>query len=501
MFKKSSLTIALCGLSLLFSVVRAQADIEWSGVYRFEILNLKNTELNGQGRELNYGLTHLVLRPKIVAGDGLTIFSQFDLFNNRSFPSSQLGQYIGGGMRDTGDPAANSGPGSNTLSTSQRPETLQVSQLYLTYNSEYGSLLLGRVPLQFGLGVTHNAGRGLFDHFYDTDDIVGYKIVMGNLYFLPMFGKNSERDINNSDHLYDYMIQVQYNNPENDVELGVFYQMRIGGDQASDAPLGTATAGDVLGGSKDAAAGCCGKVDVKTVSIYSLKDTDRYRLGLEAAFQSGQSGVITNNGNGDNVTMNGFGVAGEFEYRPLESRWKFGAKAGLATGDDPTSAAKYEGFTFNRNYDIAMLMFNHPLGEYDALRTKLVTGNVYENPTSDDPQRKHINVPDVDTVSNAIYLAPSAQYSLSERWGLNGALIAGWTNTNPLTGGMSPGGKSLGYEFDFALNFSPRKGIMWVNQMGLLFPGPVWKGGDTDSGKQYDSSFAYGLGTKAAISF
>ena len=489
------------GLIFLGLARGASADIEWSGVYRFEIYNLKNTELNGQGRELNYGLTHLVLRPKIVAGDGLTIFSQFDLFNNGAFPANQLGQYFGGGMRDTADPAATSGPGSNSLSNAQRPGTLQISQLYLTYNAEYGSLLLGRVPLQFGLGMFHHAGRGLFDHFYDTDDVVGYKIVMGNLMFLPMLGKNSERDINNSDHLYDYMMHFQFTNPDNDVELGVFYQMRVGGDQAADGPAGAAVDGDVLGGANTSAAAPGGKVDTKTVSLYALKETERYRLGLEAAFQSGQTGVMTNGGNGDNVTLNGFGVATEFEYRLADSRWKFGAKAGMATGDDPTSPAKFEGFTFNRNYEVAMLMFNHPLGEYDALRTKLITGSIYENPTSDDPQKKHINVPDIDTVSNAFYLAPNAHYALNDRWDMDGALIAGWTNTNPVPGGSSPSGKSLGYEMDFALNFAPRKGIVWTNQMGLLFPGAVWKGSTSDNGKQYDSSFAYGLGTKAAISF
>ena len=30
-------------------------------------------------KQLDYGLSHLVLRPKIIAGDGLTIYGQFDI--------------------------------------------------------------------------------------------------------------------------------------------------------------------------------------------------------------------------------------------------------------------------------------------------------------------------------------------------------------------------------------------------------------------------------------
>jgi hypothetical protein len=58
-------------------------------------------------------------------------------------------------------------------------------------------------------------------------------------------------------------------------------------------------------------------------------------------------------------------------------------------------------------------------------------------------------------------------------------------------------GKDLGYEYDMSFNYSPRKGVTWVNQAGFLFPGSAWDGKDA----QYDSSFGFGLATKAAISF
>lgn len=495
MLKIVSRFILLQVVGIGMMVPAAGADIEWSGIFRIEGYSLNNPELGGKRRgdssdrpkrELNYGLTHLVLRPKIVAGDGLTINGQFDIFNSGGYPSSTLGQTFGSGV-DVPAGADRSAGQSRAFASNQKPETLQVTQLFLTLDQEFGSLIVGRAPLQFGLGITHNAGRGLFDHWYDTDDLVGYKIVVGNLWFLPMIGKSSEGELNlNSDDVTDYMIQMQYENPETDIELGVFYQARTAGK--SDAPTlqGDDANGTVIGG-PGAVSGS--KMNMKTVNIYALKDAETYRLGMEASFQSGETGVITNSGNGDNVTLGGFGIGTEFEYRPKESKWKWGLKAGLASGDDPTTSAKFDGFIFDRNYDVAMLMFNHPLGADDFLRSRLVTGPVRSATTKD------INVPDVEGISNVLYVAPRVTYRLSDRWNLENTIVAGFLNTNPMTGGTDPG-KDLGYEWDISVNFAPRKGVLWINQAGLLFPGKAWKGGG-----QYDSEFAYGLATKAAISF
>jgi hypothetical protein len=463
---------------------KAFADIEWSGVYRFEGNAIHNSEVDGKGRDLGYGLNHLVLRPKIVAGDGLTIQGQFHILNSAGYPNSQLGQVWGSGVNTAGPQTAdNSGPNSNAVSDNQRAETIEVSQLYLTLNQEFGQLLVGRAPLHFGLGMTHNAGRGLFDHWYDTRDMVGYKFIVGNLYFLPMIGKVNEGRLNRTDDMTDFMIQMQYENPESDIEMGVFYQMRKAGDQASDAPTPAAASGGVLGGVgalNDA------EMDMRLVNVYALKDTDRFRLGLEASFQSGETGVRT--ASGEKVTYDGFGVAAEFEYRPEASNWKYGLKAGTASGDDPTTDGKFEGFIFDRNYDVAFLMFNHPLGQADFLRTGLVTGTVRDATTN------AVNSPDTEAISNVVYVSPTIKYAFSDRWSLDNTITTGFLGTNPIAGRSVA--KDLGYEWDISVNFSPRKGVMWVNTAGLLFPGSTWKGDGL-----YDSSFAYGFTTKAAISF
>jgi hypothetical protein len=487
MRKLTNLFITLSFLNLACFLNSAYADIEWSGVYRFEGNFIKNPELGSRGKELSYGLQHLVLRPKIQAGDGLTIYGQFNIFNDETdYPNSQMGQIWGSGVRSAAEDrtATASSVNSNSLSQTQKAETIKVSQLYLTLSQEYGQLLVGRAPLHFGLGMTHNAGRGLFDHWYDSRDMVAYKFILGSMWVMPMFGKPAEGSLHESDDVSDYMIQMQYENPETDLELGVFYQMRRGGDQASDAPspAGTDPAGSVLGG---AGATNTGSIDMKQVSLYALRDSANLRLGVEATFQSGESGVVTTGG--DNVAWGGFGIAGELDYRPEASAWKWSLKAGTASGDDPATDAKFEGFIFDRNYDVAMLMFNHPLGQNDFFRSRLLTGDVRDTDGN-------INKADVEAISNVVYISPNAKYVFNDRWSLDNRLTTGYLGNQPLVNKSVD--KNLGYEWDVALSFSPRKGVTWVNQAGFLFPGGAWKGED-----QYDSSFAFGFTTKAAISF
>jgi hypothetical protein len=455
------------------SISALAADLEWSGTYRIEGVFIKDSEASsGKGTEKSYGLHHLILRPKIVASDNLTIYSQFNLFSNSAFPNSQLGQYFGNGPQGAG--AANSVDDSNTLGDHEKSEELLITQLYLSMTQEYGALVAGRVPLQFGLGATHNAGNGLFDHWFDTRDLVGYKFIMGNLFFLPMVGKKHEGVLNHSDDVSSYIFHFQYDNYETNLSMGVFYEMNTANDQASQGPTGSFPG---------AVAGQTGKLNEKTVSIFALKETDLFRLGVEAGFQSGETGMKT--AADKNITWDGFGVVGEFEYRPQGSLWKYGALAGYVSGDDPDTDGKFEGFVLDRNYDVAFLLFNHQLGQDDFFGTKGFGGG---GSTTGNQQ------PDVEAVSNAMYLAPYARYQWSDNWAMGTKLATGWLVQNPLSGKDVK--KDLGYELDLSLEYSPKKGVKWVNEVGYLFTGDAFKGGG-----QYDANNVMGVSTKAAISF
>jgi hypothetical protein len=462
------------------------ADIEWSGLYRIEGVSIHEPDLTTRSRDTGYGLQHLILRPKIVASDGFTLKSQFEVFNSDAYPNTHIGQVFGDNVRGTNEGISGSKDASNVFSGNGKAGTIKVSQLYLTWDHEYGSLVVGRVPLQFGLGMTYSAGNGLFDHFYDAMDLIGYKVVFGNLFVLPMIGKLSSGQLNRNDAVTAYMIQAQYDSPENDLEMGVFYQLKHTGDQGSDAPLVDSAGVPIIGGANSTNTSGVG---IQTINVFVQRNTPTFRFGIEGSFQGGQTGVRT--AGGDRVTINGLGIATEFEWKPLESNWNFGLKAGMATGDDPTSDDKFEGYTFNQNYDVAFLLFNHPLGQYDVFRTRIVGGGggVPGTPTE-------INQVDIDTISNVFYFAPYVTYRLSDKWNMKGVLATGLLQVDPIAN--QPVSKDVGFELDYSMSYTPRKGVMWVNEIGLLFPGGAFKGSPQDS---YGNAFTYGFQTKAAISF
>ena len=197
------------GLLSLVSTAAFAADIEWSGLYRIEGASLYKPDLSTASRQVDYALQHFIMRPKIIASDGLTIRSQFDIFNSADYPNSHMGQVWGNNARRTAPAGSTtSADGSNVFSENGAAGTLQVSQLYLTWDFEYASLIAGRAPLQFGLGMTYSAGMGMFDHWYNTLDLIGAKLVYGNFFVMPMIGKSSSGQLNRNDDVDDYLIQA-----------------------------------------------------------------------------------------------------------------------------------------------------------------------------------------------------------------------------------------------------------------------------------------------------
>ncbi len=167
---------------ILISQSALAISIDWSGGYRIEYNNIENPTLDANAKQpKTYGLQYLYLTPKIVASDGINIVGRFDIMGSQTpgYKNSQLGSVFGGGVGT--DPRINS--------QNQEATGVTVSQLYLNVNQEYGSLIAGRAPIDFGLGITHNAGMGEFDHWYDTRDSVGYKFVVDNISFMPMMSK------------------------------------------------------------------------------------------------------------------------------------------------------------------------------------------------------------------------------------------------------------------------------------------------------------------------
>lgn len=457
---------ALKGMSLalvLFSSMAQAMTLDWTGGYRFEWTQVDKPTLSDPSGRKDYVLNYLYLSPKIVATDGIQIVSRFDITGTgfAAYDSSQLGMLWG----LNGNPEV-------AYSENQGTTDIKISQLYLSFVQEYGALLAGRAPFQFGLGMFHNAGRGTFDHWYDTRDTVAYKFIVGDWFLMPMIGRVQSTNFSQGGSISTLGFQLQYDNEESRTSLGFMQETRKGNVGTNDLNPADFNATAVSGG-----------VDVQTSSFMFSRGFDAFEFKIEAGFQTGKTGLVNAT---SSVDISSYGIATEFYFPRPESKWNYSMKLGMASGDDPTTNT-WEGFAFDRNYDVAMLMFNHRLGQRDFFNTdpvKSSAGGLDVTNSADD-----------ETVGNTIYVAPRATYVWSERLDVRNTLV--WAQLLKTQKNAVDSGKDLGLEWDIDLVYKPNERVQWINQIGLLFPGSAWQNGADN----LSNDFTFGFASKAAISF
>ncbi|MEN0057763.1 MAG: hypothetical protein AAGB31_02920 [Bdellovibrio sp.] len=461
MFKKSLLCVLSLSAALLSGTAQAMS-LDWSGGYRFEWTEVDRPSLATPTERKAYGLNYLYLSPKIIAADGVNIISRFDVLNSTAYPNSQVGEIWG--LNTNAAPGNVSNQGSSQV---------HVSQLYLNVNQEYGALIVGRAPFEFGLGMTYNAGKGPFDHWYDTRDMAAYKIVVGDWFFMPVLSRRQSNGFGQGGTISSMGFQLQYESEENKSLIGVYQENTKG-------------VKEVLGYSASQIAAYGGDsvnsdLNIQSTNFVLGRGFDSFGFKVEAGFQSGEVGVTQG---AESVSLNGYGIAAEIYIPRNEGKWDWNFKFGMATGDDPDST-DFGGYAFHRNYDVGMLLFNHRLGQRDFLQTDV----------NKDASLGVGNSADDESLSNVLYFAPSATYAWSDRLDVRNTLVYGQL-LNTVKNSVDSE-KDLGIEWDIELVYKPSDRIQWVNQVGLLFPGGAWKNGTSE----LENGFTFGFASKAAISF
>ncbi len=458
---------------LLLSQTAAAISIDWTGGYRVEYTSIDRPSLANSKQSKNYALNFLYLQPRIIGSDGINIVSRFDVMSNElpAYQNSQLGAIIGQGLND-GSAGAN---GTNATSQNQNASTLRVSQLYLNVNHEYGSLLVGRAPVEFGLGITHNAGKGAFDHWMDTKEVLSYRFVVDNLSFAPMIARVAQDDFGGG-VMNDQIYIIDYNNTDAGARAGLFHQTRSAGPAYNDyAPTELPSGSARVSGMK-----------TQTVNIYLERKWSAFEFKLEASFLTGDTGVET--ATAEKIKLDSYAVVAEGLFPAGDSSWEWSGKAGVVSGDNPDTQGTYEGYILDRNYDVGILLFNHRLGSGDILGTSPIHANDAASGLSLQ------NSADDEAITNAMFLAPSVKYAYDEKVDLKGTVIYAQLMNAKKFVDMK---KDLGLELDLELVYKPRERVTWSTGLGVLMPGAAWEGGVNG----FDNKTNFGLTTKAAITF
>ncbi len=477
---------------ILASAVAQSASIDWSGTYRFEWFDITKPALGKDPNTLNsgsksYGLHFLTLRPRVLASDGISIYSRFDLLTNQDpyYANSQMGQLWGGSGYGTAN--ANNAGVNNTSRENQVNSDLTIRELFLKVEQENGALLVGRSPYQFGLGISHNAGLGLFDHWYDTKDMLAYKFFVGNVSFTPMLARSYDASPKNGKTNQQQLFEIMYDNVDAGAKLGVLFE-RGNADVGVVGDAVNAEWSDVLckTGATNGATTCnrTGAYKEERTSFFLGRQWTEFGFELEGSFLKTKTGVIAD---GTEVEVDSYGIAAELKYKKPESKWGYNFNFGVASGDN-ASSIKYESFQFDRNYDVAMLLFNQRLGQRDFLKTDLIKDSSLTPATSFDDE----------AIGNAGYISFKINHDWKERWKLGYTL----TYAQLMAKFDSPSDmkKDLGVELDVELVYFPREKVQWINQIGVLAPGEAFKNGTGASGDLGTTS-AVGFASKAAISF
>lgn len=497
LFSKALLT----GATVLASVSASAVSLDWTGTYRIEYVNISNTSLDSPSLAKDYLLNSLTLSPKIIAADGVNIVSKFQVLPNKNYPNSQLGEIFGSPTptHTGGGASGSSTQDSGVAGDNQTSVGLQVDELYLNVNQEFGALLAGRAPLDFGLGMSYSAGNGAFDHWRSSLDQIGYKVILGNLSIMPIIGRSLDEGPGQGGSSTDMIVNADYNNPETESEFGIFYHIRQAGGSVNDAPRYFAGGSTITAGTNETSNfASYTKWNTQQTNIFIARGFDSVKIKVEGGFQSGNTGVVRTDGN--EVKLSGYGIATEVSYARPDSHWAWNFRQGIASGDNP-STANFEGFYFHRNYDVAFMLFNHPLGRFDLLRSYGQRGTQTCTPTAPSgtcPVYTTDQAMDDETITNAIYISPKMTYKMNDKWDWMSTLTWAQLQTNPLSDQNIDVDKNLGFELDTGFTFKPTEKIMWVNEIGLLFPGSAFKGGSTNN---FGTSFSYGFTSKAAISF
>lgn len=469
------ITGALGALVLMIHPRAHAVAIDWSGQYRVELVDIDHTEMK-DGSHKSYLLNNLILQPHVYGSDGFEVVSRLHLTDDGT-NQSQLGMRWGTPHSTTDATGAGANSWNQSDSVSQnRPKTgLYLSQIYLKADQEWGQLIFGRAPMHFGLGINHNSGQDGFAHWYDTRDTLAYSIHWDNVVMTPSISKNFVDDFALGRETTVKSFRLEYKNPDNGDWLGLLYENTVGPKSANDIPLG-----DTLSGG----------LDIKSYDLILGKSFGSFAFKVEGAVMDGASGKRDSNTNSD-IKISNVAIVSELEFNKDTdpNQWKL--KLGSVSGDNP-STANYEGFLLDRNYEVALLLFNHPLGDNaDIFKTAL---------GRESAGTPNANVADEEFISNVLFIAPQWRHQLAERWNMRNTLIyAGLSNNSVDIGGgnIEEIDSHVGLEWDLGFSYKANSNLEWKVDSGVVFPGKAFALGSANK----STSTVFGIVTAAAITF
>lgn len=490
--------IVILSAFLLCANTANALTMDWSGYFRADHNMVHDYQLDksspgysnsgdsgeyikGEGKKsTTFSSVFMKLKPRVLVNDNVIVRSEWNVgdpvsgFFGRSTPYQDR---------------------HNPFSTEKDPLSLSVARLWLDVHTDFGTLQVGRAPMEWGLGVLFNAGDRPFDRYQSTSDTIRLNSKFGNLSLITMYAKNSmgrslagahnpltDEVLKGSDDVTDYGLGLKYKSTDEDLDGGILFYKRNGSDNQGTYYY-PSTVGSYTSGHNG--------MNLKLLDLYAKKLWKRFELGVELPIYSGDIGDV--NGVDSRNIYKATAVAIEAALR--YDTWTHMLKLGSVPGQSSTTSGatnrgrSFGAMQFHRSYKLGQILFNYNLGNFGnanpdgvpqtnaASGTTQTQGSVYSNYVS----------PYDASITNAKYVMASSEKRW-EQWGMNFGLVWARANQAAQAGkdaynhrtrqwftSVANQGTNMGLEFDLGTRYNWDDNISFGADFGLLLPGTYLK--------------------------
>lgn len=430
----------IVALAALAATPALATEVQFEGDYRARGRAFSDLSMGAGGDELAEGLRawgqhRLLLRPRFVLSDKVALFTEIRALDGAAWGSSAAAEDDPNGTTTcvdcetlptvfTDDLRA---PSSLTADGLPRAvPDISIWRAYGQVHGKAGTFRFGRMPVHWGLGVWQNDGHGMNADYGDSVDRVQWDKAIDDIFLRAAFEVDSYGLV--SDTARDAIsgnLAAAYRSER--IELGLNAQVRrvFAGDV--DDPLTIATG-----------------------SLAADAELGNLHVGVEIVGRYG-SGALDADLNDVDIQALGGVLVGEL----ANEKWTAGVEAGFATGDRTPGDGKYTTFVFDRDYNVALLMFEQPMPVFRA-----------------DEGRNLEHTLSGNAIANALFARVRGTYELPEGLTAHASVVGARTFALPDT---LAGARSIyGFELDAGVSYRATEHLDVVGTAAVFLPGSYY---------------------------
>ncbi len=457
---------ALAGLLALLAAIPEQADaaeVEFEGFYQARGRYYNSLSLSGpgdpglpEGSSL-YAEHRVWLRPRFLLSDRVRLQVDFKGLDNvvwgnqPEFPNSFTDQptYAEGLSAPTSD----QDEGAPLLD-------FTIWRAWGEIDTDFGRLSVGRMPLHWGAGIWQNDGLSINALGGDTADRIQFEgLVQDTIFIRGAFDTHAERFVNEQDDTYALSLAAAYKSER--IVGGLQFHYRR---TDRDAPAND--------------------LNLFTVDAALEAEVGQFTLSAEGLGQFG-SGDLDSGLNDVNITA--FGAV--LEAQLMLDAWSFRVDGGFASGDGDTTDNNLRTFSFDRDYNVGIMLFEVPMPVFGQAAPNDINGNQsFETALVG------------DTVSNALYVKPTVSRRLLWGFSAEASVLTARVAAVPDALG-NVGRRGYGTEVLGGIVFDGLEHVELDARGGVFLPGSYFRNFSDDTFTDGFSRPAIGIQTTGRIKF